>query len=84
MAFKKTTQTGFGFEVVNAYYRVEGVRLIAKDKLQFQLRSSVDGQTPHFSDSQHECSYDLNGVNPIKQAYEQLKTLPEFAGAIDC
>lgn len=27
---------------------------------------------------------DLNGFNPIKQAYEYLKTLPEFATAIDC
>jgi hypothetical protein len=29
-------------------------------------------------------AYDLAGENPIKQAYEHLKTLPEFAGAIDC
>lgn len=27
---------------------------------------------------------DLNGGNPIKQAYEYLKTLPEFANATDC
>ncbi len=26
---------------------------------------------------------DLNGGNPIKQTYEHLKTLPEFAGAAD-
>lgn len=24
------------------------------------------------------------GVNPLKQAYEHLKILPEFAGAVDC
>jgi hypothetical protein len=84
MALKKKTQTGFGLEVLNAYCRVEGVRIIAKDRLQFQVRASVDGQMPHFSDNQHECGYDLNGANPIKQAYEHLKTLPEFAGATDC
>lgn len=28
--------------------------------------------------------YDLAGFNPIKQAYEHLKTLPEFEGAVDC
>ena len=28
--------------------------------------------------------YDLEGPNPIKQAYLHLKTLPEFADAIDC
>jgi len=27
---------------------------------------------------------DLDGPNPIKQAYLHLKTLPEFADAIDC
>lgn len=28
--------------------------------------------------------HDLEGPNPIKQAYLHLKTLPEFADAIDC
>jgi len=31
-----------------------------------------------------EFGYDLDGTNPIKQAYEHLKTLPEFADAVDC
>jgi hypothetical protein len=26
----------------------------------------------------------MDGGNIIKQAYEHLKTLPEFAGAVDC
>jgi hypothetical protein len=30
-----------------------------------------------------EFPYDLNGPNPIKQAYLYLKTLPEFADAVD-
>jgi hypothetical protein len=29
-------------------------------------------------------AYDINGENPIKQAYLYLKTLPEFASATDC
>jgi len=28
--------------------------------------------------------YDITGDNPIKQAYLHLKTLPEFANAVDC
>jgi len=28
--------------------------------------------------------YNITGENPIKQAYEYLKTLPEFANATDC
>jgi hypothetical protein len=31
-----------------------------------------------------EFAYDLNGPNPIKQAYQFLKTLPEFSDAVDC
>jgi hypothetical protein len=33
---------------------------------------------------QYEFPLDLNGPNPIKQAYEYLKTLPEFTDATDC
>lgn len=84
MALKKTTQTVFGLEVLDAYHRVEGVRLLAKDKIQFQLRSSLDGVLPHFSDAQHECAYAMDGDNPIAQAYNYIKTLPDFADAKDC
>lgn len=28
--------------------------------------------------------HDLNGSNALMQSYNHLKTLPEFAGAIDC
>ena len=31
-----------------------------------------------------EFNYDINGENPIKQAYKHLKALPEFANAVDC
>ena len=32
----------------------------------------------------YEFAYDLNGVNALAQAYNHIKTLPEFTGAIDC
>lgn len=83
MALQKTIQTTFGFEIKNAYVRVEGVR-VSKNSIQFQARTSVDNEKPHFLDLQYECAYSLDGENPIKQAYEHLKTLPEFTGAIDC
>lgn len=44
---------------------------ISKDGLQVMQRD-------------YRLSLDLNGLNPIKQAYEHLKTLPEFADATDC
>jgi hypothetical protein len=84
MAFRKSIQTLFGVYIKDAYHRVEGLQLVGKDKIAFQVRSSLDGVKPHFGDEQHECAYALDGDNPIKQAYAHLKTLPEFDGAADC
>ena len=84
MAIKKTSSTFFGTNVVDAYHRVEGLQIKSKDTIIFQVRVSVDGVKPHFSDEQYQCAYDIQGDNPIRQAYAYLKTLPEFAGAMDC
>lgn len=84
MAFKKSLQTPFGIEVQDAYHRVEGVQLISKTEMKFQVRASIDGVKAHFADSAYECEYDITGDNPIRQAYKHIKTLPEFAGATDC
>jgi hypothetical protein len=84
MALKKTAITPQGFTASEAYHRVEGTQL-SKDKMTFQVRSYKDNSgLPHFSDAAFECVYDIAGSNPIAQAYEHLKTLPEFAGATDC
>ncbi|PBJ02120.1 hypothetical protein BSF40_52190 [Pseudomonas sp. ACN5] len=37
-----------------------------------------------FRTESFETVYDLNGENPFVQAYEHLKTLPEFEGCLDC
>lgn len=84
MALKKSVQTPFGVNVQEAYHRVEGVQFVTKNQLNFRVRVSVDGVLPHFIDGGYECSYDIQGDNPIKQAYKYLKTLPEFANAQDC
>lgn len=84
MAIAKTVTTSHGIEVKNAYHRVEGITLLSKDKMQFRVRASLNGVKPHFSDEQYECAYDIDGDNPIKQAYVHLKTLPEFEDATDC
>jgi hypothetical protein len=84
MAFRKSIQTPFGVYIKDAYHRVESVQLISKAQIKFQIRASVDGVKPHFADSAYDCGYAIDGENPIKQAYEHLKTLPEFADANDC
>jgi hypothetical protein len=84
MALKKSFLTSFGVNVPDAYHRVHNVRLITKESMNFSVQTSVDGVLPEFSDIQYFCDYAINGENPIKQAYEYLKTLPQFEGAIDC
>ena len=84
MAFKKSVETNFGLTVKDSYVRVEGMRIIGKDRLQFQVRYFVDNTHPHFQDVEYSCMYEIDGQNPFKQAYEYLKTMPEFAGATDC
>lgn len=85
MALKKTTKTEWGIEVKEAYSRIENVILTAKDKITFHVRSYVSNDgVPFFTEKVFGCAYDINGENPIKQAYLHLKTLPEFAGAVDC
>ena len=84
MALEKTVTTSHGFKAVDAYHRVEGVQ-VNKNTMTFQVRSYKDNSDfPHFADAVFGCSYDIDGNNPIKQAYAHLKTLPEFAGATDC
>jgi hypothetical protein len=85
MALKKTIITEQGFEAVDAYHRVEGVRLNGKTSMFFQVRSYKDDSgVPAFADASYDAAYSINGLNPIAQAYAHIKTQPEFAGAIDC
>lgn len=85
MALKKTVITPQGFDAVDAYHRVEGVRMPSKTEILFQVRSYKDNSgVPHFNDAAHVCQYDMNGSNPLTQAYAHLKTLPEFSDATDC
>jgi hypothetical protein len=85
MALKKTVITEQGFEAVDAYHRVEGVRLNGKTSMSFQVRSYKDNSgVQAFADASYDAAYSINGLNPIAQAYAHIKTQPEFAGAINC
>jgi hypothetical protein len=67
----------------NAYCKVnkqEGT----KNSVSFDVNflTAKDGQ---IIDSKiYQFTPDLSGSNFIRQAYDHLKTLPEFAGATDC
>ena len=83
MALQKTMQTEIGLSAENAYHRVEHVSLPTKETIYFSVRSYVSVGNPFFNETTYSCAYDLSGENPIKQSYEHLKTLTEFADAAD-
>jgi hypothetical protein len=83
MALKKNASTEFGFDVANAYQRVESMKL-KKASMEFQVAVYSDVTKNAFNHKNYSCEYDIDGANPIAQAYAHLKTLPEFAGAVDC
>jgi len=84
MALSKTTTSPQGFEATNAYHRVESISLITNASMTFRVRAYKDVSFPAFGDDGFMCAYDINGENPVRQAYLHLKTLPEFAIATDC
>ena len=83
MALRKNESTQFGFDVPSAYQRVENVKL-RKTTMEFQVSVYSDVAKNAFTHKSYACAYDLDGANPIAQAYAHLKTLPEFSGATDC
>lgn len=84
MALQLTKTTKSGIEVKNAYIRVDQLSLSGKEDITFKVNSYKDKSLPAFEEDFYGCHYDINGENPIKQAYLHLKTLPEFSDATDC
>jgi len=84
MALQNTVTTRQGFLATDAYHRVEQPTLTSNVSMQFMASSYKDSnESVSFDVDMYSCAYDINGVNPIKQAYLHLKTLPEFADATD-
>jgi hypothetical protein len=81
MALSKTI-TFKGVTITNAYHRVWGISL-TKDKVSFGLSVHSSSEDEMIDSTSHSCSYDIDGENPIKQAYEHLKTLDDFSDATD-
>lgn len=84
MALKKDITTRQGIEIKDAYFRVVNTMINGKTGMQYVVAYSKDSQSPAVDSAAYDCAYSLTGSNPIAQAYENLKTLPEFAGAQDC
>ena len=85
MALQKTVTTLHGFVSQDAYHKVDNIKIFSKSSMTFDIKIlKSKNETIAFDTLSFQCGYDLEGANPIKQAYEHLKTLPEFSGATDC
>jgi len=80
---KLTDNFGIEVEIPNAYIKIPKLEC-TKNQINFILEIKKDSESiPYFSKNK-VTDYNINGENPIKQAYLYLKTLPEFADAVDC
>lgn len=84
MALKKSLTTVHGINLADAYIRVEALRLATKSTIAFNACIYADPARPMVDGRPIECAYNIAGANPLEQAYAHLKTLPDFAGAMDC
>jgi hypothetical protein len=84
LSINKQIQTyGRKLDFANAYVKVEDLNG-NKNHIQFVfiIRDAKDGVL--LSTGGESFVPSMDGGNFIKQAYEHLKTLPEFFGATDC
>lgn len=67
----------------NAYIKVE---LVWSNKETCTAAYKIYKEQDGFALQEHSTIFDLDldGPNPIKQAYCHLKTLPQFVDAVDC
>jgi hypothetical protein len=74
-----------GIPVIQAYVTVE-LPTVSLDKASVSFgvwfRSSREHE--QFHALTYEAPYSLDAGDPFAQAYEHLKTLPEFEGCVDC
>lgn len=76
-------KNGFSGKLIakNAYWKIDKIAG-NKESITFEIRAIVDGEIVAKFNS--AIVPKLNESNFIAQAYAHLRTLPEFAGAIDC
>jgi hypothetical protein len=84
MALKNKIETAFGVTINDAYCKVDSIQIRNKNNISFNLFSYANISNSPISTKPYTCDYNINGENPIKQAYLHLKTLPEFSDATDC
>jgi hypothetical protein len=81
IALKTNFDTDIVFE--RAYIKVRSINM-SKNAAQMNVDFFSEANGKVLDMRQYNFVATLDGNNPIAQAYDHLKTLPEFAGAVDC
>lgn len=76
----------WGVQSVPAYISImHGHLSVNQTELTFKVTYKVGSKEgPTLKSSGYAAPYTLSGDNPFVQAYNYLKTLPEFDGSTDC
>jgi hypothetical protein len=89
MALQKSIETEYGIICSQCYLVVEQIFHVKNEKATGELvgyatKQSRDDGYKHCYKANFAFTFDVNSTDGIvKQAYEAIKTLPQFQGAID-
>lgn len=72
-----------GVSIPNAYIRI-GQFAGDKSLVGYEVQFCAANGAPVFDTQRHTFAYQADGAPLLVQAYAHLKSLPEFAGAVDC
>lgn len=84
MALNLTSESCFGVKIYNAYFRINNIELKSKTNMLLHVYGYAFVEKKPFDYKVIDAPYDLEKGNPFEQGYIYLKTLPEFADAVDC
>jgi len=85
MALTQDYLTAWAFTIPLAYFKVTSVMVESKTVMTVFVRVFANKDCSNaVLETRYSGEYNLEGPNPIKQAYLFLKTLPEFSDATDC
>ena len=84
MAIKKTVSFK-GILAPDTYFKINRLTVLPGNEwMEFNVDYIAAEFEEPFNSVNLQCAYSLLGENPVKQGYEYMKTLEDFAGAEDC
>jgi hypothetical protein len=85
MALKKSFEVTSGLVAQDAYVRVQNVSIVHGEQAGATIHVYVNDQAKEpVKVLCYGFQHSHNNGSAVAQAYNHIKTLPEFAGAVDC